>query len=41
MLKRDPRLSLRVLRCVNSAGFGLRREVYSIREALLLLGLHQ
>jgi EAL and modified HD-GYP domain-containing signal transduction protein len=41
LLKRDPRLSLRVLRCVNSAGFGLRREVHSIREALLLLGLHQ
>ena len=38
---RDPRLSLRVLRGVNSAGFGLRREVHSIREALLLLGLHQ
>lgn len=39
LLKRG--LSLRVLRCVNSAGFGLRREVHSIREAPLLLGLHQ
>jgi c-di-GMP-related signal transduction protein len=41
LLKRDPNLSLRVLRSVNSAGAGLRREVHSIREALLLLGLHQ
>jgi EAL and modified HD-GYP domain-containing signal transduction protein len=41
LLKRDPRLSLRVLRSVNSAAFGLRREIHSIREALLLLGLHQ
>ena len=41
LLKRDAHLSLRVLRCVNSAGSGLRREVHSIREALLLLGLYQ
>lgn len=41
LLKRDGALSYRVLRSVNSAGFGLRREVRSIREALLLLGLDQ
>lgn len=41
LLKHDASLSYRVLRSVNSAGFGLRREVHSIREALLLLGLDQ
>ena len=41
LLKRDGALSYRVLRSVNSAAFGLRREVRSIREALLLLGLGQ
>lgn len=39
LLKQDPRLSYQVLRMVNSAGFGLRREVNSIREALVLMGL--
>lgn len=41
LLKRDASLSYRVLRSVNSAGFGLRREIHSIREALLLMGLNQ
>ena len=41
LLKHDASLSYRVLRSVNSAGFGLRREIQSIREALLLLGLDQ
>ncbi len=41
LLKHDTSLSYRVLRTVNSAGFGLRREVRSIREALLMLGLGQ
>jgi EAL and modified HD-GYP domain-containing signal transduction protein len=41
LLKQDPRLSIRVLRSVNSAGFGLRREIRSIREAVLMLGLDQ
>lgn len=41
LLKCDPSLTYRVLRSVNSAGFGLRREVQSIREALLMLGLDQ
>lgn len=41
LLKRDTTLSYRVLRTVNSAGFGLRREIGSIREALVMLGLDQ
>lgn len=41
LLKQDPGLSYRVLRCVNSAGYGLAKEVHSIREAALLLGLQQ
>lgn len=41
LLKHDASLAYRVLRTVNSAGFGLRREIHSIREALLLLGLDQ
>jgi EAL and modified HD-GYP domain-containing signal transduction protein len=41
LLKQDPGLSYRVLRCVNSAGSALLREVHSIREAALLLGLQQ
>jgi len=39
LVKHDVSLSYRVLRCVNSAAFGLRREVLSIRQALLMLGL--
>lgn len=39
LIKHDLSLSYRVLRCVHSAAFGLRREVHSIREALVLLGL--
>ena len=41
LIKRDASLSYRVLRCVNSAAFGVRKEVHSIREALQLLGLAQ
>ena len=41
LLKLDGSLTYRVLRTVNSAGFGLRREIHSVREALLLLGLDQ
>jgi c-di-GMP-related signal transduction protein len=41
LLKHDASLTYRVLRCVNSAGFGLRREIHSIREALLFVGLDQ
>lgn len=39
LVKQDVSISLRVLRCVNSAGFAVRREVSSIREALVLLGI--
>ena len=39
LVKHDVSLSYRVLRCINSAAAGMRREVHSIREALLLLGL--
>lgn len=39
LIKHDVSLSYRVLRCINSAAYGLRREIHSIREALLLMGL--
>jgi EAL and modified HD-GYP domain-containing signal transduction protein len=39
LVKQDASVSLRVLRCVNSAAFAVRREVSSIREAIVLLGL--
>lgn len=38
LIRPDAALCFRVLRTVNSAGFGLRAEVGSIREALILLG---
>lgn len=41
LLKQDPRLSFRILRCVNSAAFATRREIQSIREAVVLLGLNR
>jgi EAL and modified HD-GYP domain-containing signal transduction protein len=39
LIKQDVSLSHRVLRCINSAAFGLRQEIRSIRQALVLLGL--
>jgi c-di-GMP-related signal transduction protein len=39
LVKHDVSLSYRVLRCINSAATGIRREVHSIRQALLLLGV--
>jgi EAL and modified HD-GYP domain-containing signal transduction protein len=39
LVKKDAVLSLRVLQCINSAAFAIRREVRSIREALVLLGM--
>ena len=39
LIKRDVSLSYRVLRCINSAAYGLRREIRSIQEALVLLGV--
>src|SRR5262249_13399290 len=41
LIKHDASLSVRVLKCINSAQFGLRHEVHSIRQALVLLGLDQ
>ena len=38
VLKRDPTLSYKLLRFINSAGFGAGREVQSMRQALTLLG---
>lgn len=38
VLKRDPTLSFRLLRYINSAGFGLGTEVQSLRHAVSLLG---
>jgi c-di-GMP-related signal transduction protein len=39
IVKHDVSLSYRVLRCVNSAAFGLRSEVTSIRQALIMIGV--
>lgn len=39
LVKHDVSLSYRVLRSVNSAAHGLHREVTSVRQALVLLGL--
>jgi EAL and modified HD-GYP domain-containing signal transduction protein len=39
LVKQDASLSLRVLQCINSAAFPIRREVHSIGEALVLLGV--
>jgi c-di-GMP-related signal transduction protein len=41
LVKRDIALSYRVLRCINSAAFGVVNEITSIRQALLLLGTRQ
>ncbi len=41
LVKHDASLTVRVLRCINSAAFGVRREIQSIRQALVLLGLDQ
>lgn len=38
LVKSDASLTYRVLRSVNSPAFGLRREITSLRQALLLLG---
>ena len=41
LVKRDVSLAVRVLRSVNSAAFASGREITSIRQALVLLGLDQ
>jgi len=40
VVKQDVTLSYRLLRYINSAAFGLKREVQSIEQALSLLGLN-
>lgn len=39
--KRDPALSFKLLRYINSVGFGLSCEIHSIRHALSILGTKQ
>jgi c-di-GMP-related signal transduction protein len=39
LVTQDAALSLRVLQCINSAAFPIRREVRSIGDALVLLGV--
>ncbi len=39
LVKHDVSLSYRVLKCVNSAAYGLRSEVTSIRQALIMIGV--
>jgi EAL and modified HD-GYP domain-containing signal transduction protein len=39
MFKKDPALTFKLLRYINSAGFGLSCEVQSIRHAVAILGL--
>ena len=38
VLKRDPALTYKLLRYINTAGFGAGREVHSLRQAISLLG---
>ncbi|MEH6436949.1 EAL and HDOD domain-containing protein [Massilia sp. DD77] len=38
VLKRDPALTYKLLRFINSAGFGAGREVNSLRQAIALMG---
>ncbi|MFZ3287246.1 MAG: HDOD domain-containing protein [Telluria sp.] len=38
VLKRDPALSYKLLRFINSAGFGAGREINSLRQAITMLG---
>lgn len=41
LVKRDVSLTVRVLRSINSAAFGLGREITSVHHALVLLGIQQ
>ena len=38
VLKRDPALSYKMLRFINSAGFGATREIQSLRQAISMMG---
>lgn len=41
LLKKDPTLSFRLLRFINSVGFGLSVEITSFRHAVMILGLNK
>ncbi|MET0208338.1 MAG: HDOD domain-containing protein [Burkholderiaceae bacterium] len=41
LLKRDPALSFRLLRFINSCGFGLSVEITSFRHAVMILGFNK
>lgn len=41
LLKRDPTLSFKLLRYINSSGFGLSTEITSFRHAVMILGYQQ
>ncbi|RYF76657.1 MAG: HDOD domain-containing protein [Comamonadaceae bacterium] len=41
LLKKDPMLSFKLLRFINSSGFGLTTEVKSFRHAVMILGLNK
>jgi EAL and modified HD-GYP domain-containing signal transduction protein len=41
LLKKDPTLSFRLLRFINSCGFGLSVEITSFRHAVMILGLNK
>ena len=41
MIARDTLLSFKLLRLVNSAAFGLSRNIESLRQAIMLLGLNK
>ncbi|MEJ8826259.1 HDOD domain-containing protein [Variovorax humicola] len=41
LIKRDPTLSFKLLRMINSCGFGLSVEITSFRHAVMILGLNK
>ena len=41
VIKRDPTLSYKLLRMINSCGFGLSVEITSFRHAVMILGLNR
>ena len=41
LIKRDPTLSFKLLRMINSCGFGLSAEITSFRHAVMILGLNK
>ncbi|VAW69788.1 Predicted signal transduction protein, partial [hydrothermal vent metagenome] len=41
VLERDASLSYKILKLINSAGFGLRVQVHSMHHAIVMLGKHQ